>query len=221
MTVKDRNKLADDARHGKNMRATQTDLWWLRLYNAPPTDVRYTLTMDRMRELGLSEQTIRTLVPQVMDAIDQHWVSYKHFVDSWLANTLTMKDWMKARIWLGREIQHDEFFPDPTNSVQPSSTIVRLMKTNPNELLANAYTQVVSRIARERFGLPFNRPLCCSDCHHLFEPRQHPQRWCSKRCRNRGTMQAYRAKQRRIPGSTESPMLKGQHVHGPHIARTP
>ncbi|MDP3599366.1 MAG: hypothetical protein Q8S75_20455 [Nitrospirota bacterium] len=70
------------------MSATRTDLWWLRLYNAPPTDVRYTMAVDRLRELGLSTQTIRPLVTQIMDAIDHHWTAYKRFVDTWLATTL-------------------------------------------------------------------------------------------------------------------------------------
>lgn len=199
----------------QDMSTTRTDLWWLRLYNTQPNDVLYTMAYDRMRALTLSTNTIRTLEPQIMDALDQHWKAYKRFVDKWLDNTLTEKDWVHARMWVGRELLHCEFFPDMGRQVRPTSILLQLMKNNPNEPLTDAYKQVVSRIARERLGMPYIRPLLCSACRQLFEPRQHEQRWCSARCRNRIQKQRYRATMRSINGTTDSHILERERFSRP------
>lgn len=176
------------------MTATRNDEWWLCLYNAKNNDELYMIAYERAGFLTRSANTIRKILPKMMDALDNHWESFKEFVNKWLDDTLTEKDWAKARIWIGRELSHEELLPQSDISLPLSSFLINCMKNNPNEPLTDAYKQVVSRIMKERSGLPYIRPLFCSACRRLFEPRQHEQRWCSARCRNRQMKREYRAK---------------------------
>ncbi|MCS6265221.1 MAG: hypothetical protein H8K11_15825 [Nitrospira sp.] len=176
------------------MTETRNDEWWLRLYNAKNNDELYMIAYEHAGRLTRSANAIRKILPKMMDALDNHWESYKEFVNKWLDDTLTDKDWAKARIWIGRDLEHEELLPQSDISLPLSSFLINCMKNNPHEPLTDAYKQVIARISKVRSGLPYIRPLFCSACRQLFEPRQREQRWCSARCRNRQMKREYRAK---------------------------
>ena len=154
-------------------RAITNEEWWLRLYNAKDNEELYEITYEEVGLWTRAANMLRKPLPRLTDALDIHWHSYKDFVNKWLDNSLSDADWTKARIWVGREVLTSEMFPGENDtSFTLKSFFIKCMKTNPNEPLTQAYKQIARRIAQERLGISYIRPVFCSACGRLFEPRQ-------------------------------------------------
>lgn len=140
-----------------------------------------------------------TLVPGWKKLAEGHLKSYRTFVDRWLTNSLTDKDWARAAQWVKPKGKHkagEHPFAWLT-AQQPRFSLERWLieqlKTNPSEPFAEAYRQVVTLMTLERAGqLPF-RPCFCGGCGMLFTPVRHAQRFCTARCRFRVLQRQHRA----------------------------
>jgi len=176
-------------------RRSRTGDFWLQIYNAKNKQELYQLIYaEASKTTKRVNDVANIVVPEAADVHIKEWKHFQKFVDRWTIDSLRKSDWSRATHWAGGAFWFDNIFPKVDVSGDWWARLqIRQFKKNKFEPFTECYCQVLSRIARERLGLPQPRPIFCSACGILFEPRQVEQRWCSARCRNRDTQRQYRA----------------------------